>query len=402
MTGRGVTTATEPAPGMLELTSLVRDCAVSGVGRRVLLLRADLLPPRLSRPHHLRLAHEALEPLTGADRARRHELPHGRMAISWRGDAATRMHKALDALEHLLLDAPLDAPAMPELARLFDLPKDGAILIALAAAPAHGTHTADPDDTGHDLDHRAPEPPTALDLPVLEAIEGRLATASVARFVRRRSVCRLNTTSLDLAWETRFLSIPELTAELCPGRNAQADPWLFRRLTRVLDRRMLSLLSATAELRDAGPFALDLNVGGVLSPEFQRFDAALPARLRGHTILNLHPADIMADIPAFRFARAFARARGHRILLRGLTPPLLPLLDLAALELDYVELRWSATVAGMDPAALQAGTARWILARADTDAALRWGRAAGIGLMQGEAIQPGRIDPPGRGAARGR
>ena len=235
--------------------------------------------------------------------------------------------------------------------------------------------------------------PSPLDLDTLGAIEDRLAAANVARFVRRRTVCRQGGAGLTVAWETRFISIHELTLELCPGRNPYAEPWLFRRLTRVLDRRMLSLLTQAAELRDAGAFSLNLNVGGVLSPEFLRFDAALPARLRGHTVLDLHPADVMGDVAAFRFACAFARARGHRILLRAVTPPLLGLLDLAALELDFVELRWSPTLVGLDPSALRAGTARWLLARADDEGALRWGRAAGIGLFQGDTIHPALAAP---------
>jgi hypothetical protein len=142
-------------------------------------------------------------------------------------------------------------------------------------------------------------------------------------------------------------------------------------------------------LREAGPFALDLNLSGILSPEFLRFDNSLPSRLRGQTVLNLHPADVMGDVSTFRFASAFARARGHRIMLRMVTPPLLPLLNLAALELDFAELRWSPTLQGFDPAGLSAGTTRWVLARADETDALRWGRAAGIGLFQGTAVHAG-------------
>lgn len=369
------------SPGMMDLTTLVRDCTVSGVARRVLLLRSDLLPPRLSREHHLRLAHEALEPLTAADRARRYELTHGRIAISWRGEAPDRLRQALDGLAHLLLDAPLDAPAMPELARLFDLPKDGAALIAVANTPPPGN--ADDGGAG-----REPPPRPPLDLETLQLIETRLATANVARFARRRAVCRTGST-FTIAWETRFLHIEELMSTLCPGRNPYAEPWLFRRLTRMLDRRMLALLASPAELRQAGPFSLNLNVSGILSTEFLKFDAVLPSNLRGHTVLDLHPADVMGDIPSFRFAAAFARARGYRVMLRAITPPLLPLLDLPALDLDFVELRWAPTLAALDPAQMRAGTARWVLGRANDSEAVRWGMGVGIGLFQCEAAEPG-------------
>jgi hypothetical protein len=373
---------------------------VAGVQRRVLLLRVDLLPPRLSMPHHLRLARDALEPLVGADRARRHMLSHDRIAISWRGEAAERLHQALDGLDHLLADAPLEAPTMPELARMFDLPRDGAALLALAGSPRKTAGPLNAPATPANASKASPailEPP--LDLAALDTIETRLAAASVARFARRRAVCRLKNHEFGLSWETRFVSVQELVAELCPGRNAFAEPWLLRRLTRMLDRRMLALLSSAGELREAGPFALDLNASGILSPEFLRFDLALPSRLRGQTVLNLHPADVMGDLPAFRFASAFARARGYRIMLRNVTPPLLPLLDIAALEMDFAELRWSPPLLGFDPAALRAGSARWVLAHADTLDAVRWGSAAGIGLFQGHAVRAGAGLAPALSAA---
>lgn len=382
-------------PGLSDLTTLVRDCSVSDVPRRVLLLRTDLLPERLSRPHHIRLAHESLDPLMGADRARRYDLAHDRVAISWRGDAAARLRLVLDALEHLMLDAPLDAPSLPELVRLFDLPRDGAALLAVSSRLSASAQRAQ----DAEAIEAAPAPLPPLDPRAIEVMEGQLASASVARFTRRRMVCRMGASTFSPAWETRFLSIGELIAELAPGRNPYANIWLFRRLTRVLDRRMLALLSSPAELRGAGPFSLNLNVGGILSPEFLRFDAALPAALRGHAVLDLHPADVMADLPSYRFARAFARARGYRVLLRALSPTLIGMLDLPALDLDFVELRWEPGLAGLDPARLQAGTARWVLARVDEPEALRWGVKAGIGLFQGDSVQAGKPIAPSRAAA---
>jgi hypothetical protein len=228
-----------------------------------------------------------------------------------------------------------------------------------------------------------------LDLVALDTIETRLAAANVARFARRRLVCRLDSGGFSTAWEARFLSVKELVEELCPGRDAFAEPWLIRRLTRLLDRRMLALLSSPPELREAGPFALDLNISGILSPEFLRFDHGLPSRLRGQTVLNLDPADVMGDLSTFRFASAFARARGHRVMLRNVTPPLLSLLNLGALDLDFAELRWSPSLQGFDPVGLRAGSARWVLARANEVDAVRWGRAAGIGLFQGKEVRAG-------------
>ena len=178
----------------------------------------------------------------------------------------------------------------------------------------------------------------------------------------------------------RTLSIPELIDTVAPGCDVKSDPWLFRRLTRLLDRRMLSILSNTAELRDAKPFGITLNVASVLSPEFLRFDSGLPSALRNRVVISLLPVDIAADAGAYAFARNFARGRGYRICLRAVTADLLPALDLAALELDLVQLVWSESLAKLDQLP-SSGGARWIMGRPCTEEAVRWGVNAGIGLF---------------------
>lgn len=370
------------ANGLDALQGLVGDCVASGVARRVLLLRADLLPPRLSRPHHLRLARAALDPLMTAERARAHDLPAGRLAVSWRGDVPVLLQQALGALEHLLGDGfRIGQSALHNLVRLFDLPQDGAALLTAA-----GQASTEAVPRRRRIIATAAPPLVPMDANGLSAMERRLAAADMARFARRKAICRVDGAHVHLAWEKRYLSIAELTATLAPGSSAQSDAWLFRRLTRILDRRMLALLAAPTELRDAGPFSLNLNVESVLSPEFLRFDAALPPALRGRVVLGLQPADVLADPAAFAFARGFARDRGYRLMLLGITATLLPLLSLGRMELDFVQLRWSPELDELAPGLLQAGTAQWVLNKADTQAALLWGASRGVGLFQGSAV----------------
>ena len=383
-------------PGDSEaLATLVRSCARSGVTRRVLLLRSDRLPPALSRPHHLRLARDALAPLEAADRARLFDLPASRVAVAWRGEGAGVLNRALALFGHLVADAPPDTPPLSELVAVYELPRDGPMLLeALRDPPAY-----------------RPLPPArkldAADAAGIAAMELALIQADVSRFIRRRPVIRYAPAPADgpaengpadrppasdgslpvatLEWEARTLSMSELAAALAPGRDLRAAPWLFRRLCRTLDRRMLALLTAPGELHGTGPFAIELNTATITGPEFLRLDAALPARLRGCVVLGVRPADLLADPGGYLFARDFARSCGYRVLLQGVDAALLPLLDLDRLDPDYVALRWSP---GLAEAGVPADPARLVLARADTAAALRWGRERGIALFQGAAASP--------------
>jgi hypothetical protein len=356
------------------LASLVSDCAAAGVNRQALLLRMDRLPPGLSRPHHRRLAESALAPLMRAPRSEMFHLPGPRLAVVWRGDAEAALLDVVDALEHLLADATVAAPSLRELVFLYDLPENGDLLMqALEDTPVHETLVG-------------PKPVPPLDPASLLMLESALAQADIARFARREAVWRFGPDAPSLAWERRTLSLSELTAELVPDRDLAGDPWLFRRLTRTLDRRLLALLASPGELVKAGPFALDLNVVSVLGPEFLKLDAALPTLLRGRIVLAMHPADVVADASAFAFARGFARARDYRLMLRDATPQLLAVLSAASLDLDYLSLPWSPDLPTEAAHIFDTCPTESLVLECGADpAALQWGRGAGLQLFTGAA-----------------
>ena len=365
--------------GMSSLSELVRTSAISGVQRRALLLRTDQLASMLSRPEQLKRAGNAVIPLEGADRSQRYDLPGGRIVISWKGEQAKLVEQAMDGLDRLLRENPIDAPPLHALAQLFELPAEGDQLLSAAVA---GLDMAEPDPVQALLEEA--EPLAAPSQPLLPAeldrLEQSLAGADISRFARRRPVSYYNGRAAQLAWEERTLSIPELIDTVAPGRDARSDVWLFRRLTRILDRRMLSILSEPKELRAANPFSITLNVASVLSPEFLRFDAALPLGLRSRVVISFLPADIASDASAFAFARNFARGRSYRICLRAVSSALLPALDLAALDLDLIQLIWSHDLSTL-PALPDAGKTRWILGQPLTPEGIKWGVEQGITLF---------------------
>ena len=356
------------------LIALVHECVAAAVPRRALLLQLSHLPATLARPHHRRLAREALLPLLEADRARAFGLPNGDVAVIWRGDGERLLQQSLHALAALFEGG----EGVRILCRLLDLPADAAALLEAA-------------DTSLIRDPAAvdaPDPLAPLEPAGLAALEASLAHADMARFVRRRPVCALGPDGFRPRWERRSIALDELLAVLAPGRSVRATPWLLRRLTRTLDRRMLALLASPGELRGARPFSLKLNIASIVDAAFLRFDAALPAALRGQVTLELLPADILADLPGYVFARDFARARGYGLALRGVGPESLAVLPPARLGLDRAHLRWSPVLLTRDLEAEGADVGRLVLSRADSQQAVAWGRVQGIALFQGRAVTP--------------
>ena len=361
--------------GFDRLAALVSNCATAGIARQALLLRVDRLPITLTRPHHVRLAEAALAPMLRLPRAELFHLPGPCLAVVWRGDAEAALLAVIDSLEHLLTDSTSGTPTLSDLVALYDLPDTGDLLLKMFAQENRQAAEAAP--------RGAPALP--LDPAFLTLLEGCLAQADVARFARRQTVWAIDGIRASLAWEDRALSIEELTEELAPGYDLQAEPWLFRRLSRTLDRRMLALLASPGELAAAGPFCITLNIATLLAPDFLRFDAALPTPLRGRVTIALAPADVVADA-RFPFAAGFARARGYRLLLRADTAGLLRVLSPALPEFDHVAIPWSTTLPIDGESLLTRPLAgQLVLMGCDTPDAVAWGIANGLRLFTGPA-----------------
>ena len=356
------------------LRALLGQAELAGAQRRALLLHTDRLPPDLARAHHQRLARATLAGLEQADRAQIFELSRNRVAIVWRSRGGPELDHAMAALDHLLADLP-PAQAVPrgQLVTVYDLPDQGAWLL-------------DELDESDTASRGASQPARPLDPAFLARLESGLAQADLSPFMRWRTVLLLVAAAPATAWQERYVAARALAASLCPDRRIKSDPWLFHRLTRSFDRRLLTLLCGPRELKPGTPFALHLHVASILSPEFLRFDSALPSSLRGAVILYLTAADILSDPGAYAFAAQFARGRGYRLLLRRASTALLSLLDVGAAGLDYVNVPLTQAIQA-DPGSLRIlvpETARVVLSDADTPAARGWAQREGFDLVQGK------------------
>ena len=312
------------------LHELVRQCERSGAKRNAVLLHTDRLPSHLARPHHTRMARQTLLALLDVDRAQFFDLPHGRVAVTWRNGGRVELNQVRAALLQLVgEDITVD---LDDLLTLYELPDQA---IWLLDQIAEG-----PKPTPKPLAKRE-----LLNLNLLARLEAGLAQADLSHFVRRRPVMTwsANTDSLAAeaatdAWEDRFFALDELSESLCPERDIGGDPWLYRRLTRTLDRRMLAALSSQRDFAKSQTYALDMNVVSILSSEFLRFDQTLPLKSRGQVILNLNLSDVMSDPSSFTFARSFAQARQYRLALAETTWQTLELIDVAAMGLDVIRV----------------------------------------------------------------
>ena len=252
-------------------------------------------------------------------------------------------------------------------------------------------------------DARQPMDPRAL-----AELVTMIDRADLSNVLRRQAVCAVVPGEAPKAiYREVYISIADLRDAVMPKRDLTSDRWLFQYLTQTLDRRVLALLRRNDDSALAHSYSVNLNISTLLSQEFQDFDQSLRSGARGSIVIELEKVDIFSDLGTYIFARDFVRERGYRLCLDGVSALTLPFIDRERLGLDLVKVFWSPDLA--DPArgaevrsaVERVGKARVILARCDTEEAVRFGRECGVNLFQGRYIDR-LLAQTGNTAMRGR
>lgn len=398
--------------GELLLADVLEREARAPQGRIAVVVRLSRLPPPGPRPYHRRVARALLE-----DCAQRHggqvlQLSGGDLVL-----VAPPPPRQADAA-----GGPLAMPGL--IARLLHMEEQGAEPAAFAVTLAEGAdrlRTLLDDTTTPHVEEEAvarPRNPFAGRLspgfaPLAPDAVTRLLSGSTAELLQRHAVARLpargesaalvRTTHQMLAVDAAQLAarLAHRDGHAQAGAELPADPWLARHIDAELGRAVLVLLrqawgsgtpADAAPRPGAAPLLLRLPLGVLASEDFAAFAALPHGPARPAVAVSM--AEAAADARGFAATRAMLRAAGMALVLDGLTHHALVLARPEALEPDLVALAWSSALtrladarrAEVADAVARIGPARLLLTGADSEPALRWGRALGVQLFQGAHV----------------
>ncbi len=315
----------------LQLQDAAARLARAPAGWSALVLHLSRLRPPAPRPHHRRVARVLLE-----EAGRRHD---GQVFAMRNGDLVLLCHGALPRSGGETL-----AETMARLLRA-DAPAPEAVMSVWGRAD-HGPALLDY-ATARLADGAAAPPLPAAPVPAAPAradcIEAVVALAGGGRI-------------LDLLRRRDGILLAALRA--ARGQGGVLDPAGGARLHVALS---LATVLAEGFVADAAEMALGV--------EIPLIDAA-------------------ADPAGFAVARRHLAAAGLPLVLGGVSPPALALVDPGVLGADLVKLDWSpAMPAAVARAVARLGPERVLLDRAESEAALRWGLARGIRRFQGAHVE---------------
>jgi hypothetical protein len=226
--------------------------------------------------------------------------------------------------------------------------------------------------------------------------EDALARVDLSSFTRRQPVCAfVEDGKPEIIFTEVFVSIADLRETLMPRTDLTVNPWLFQRLTQTLDRRVMVQIARREDrtlLREG--FSINVNVSTVLSDEFLTFDDDFAPSTQD-VVLEMRLEDMFADPGSFAFARDFVTERGYRICVDGLNLNTFPYADPVRLGVAYSKLMWTPDLAAytgtsqgqaLKDLIRERKKGRTILARCDSEAAVKVGQQLGITLFQGRYV----------------
>jgi len=233
------------------------------------------------------------------------------------------------------------------------------------------------------------QPLTAQNLP---DINQKLQGTRVADLMREQTCLEMGPEGPgNIVFREHFISVADLKKRIAPDVNLFASPWLFQYLTETLDKRVLAVLANRGVEKATSPLSLNLNVNTILSRDFQNFHKVVDKNAK-KVVIEMQVLDVFADMNTFVYARDLLQERGYRVLLDGLNPLALQFIEPGRLKTDFVKIAWgpefegdtdSGKMAQMREVVTATGRDSVILARVDTELAVKWGISLGVKRFQG-------------------
>jgi len=226
----------------------------------------------------------------------------------------------------------------------------------------------------------------------LTEINRKLQGMRVADMIKRQACLKVQSGGGgELVFFELFLSMSEIKERIAPDINLFASPWLFQYLTETLDKRLLAVLvdEDFDEVTDA--LSINLNISTVLSRDFQNFHRAVDGHM-SKIVVEFQIIDIFADMKNYAYARDSLQEHGYRVVVDGLNPLSLQYFEPAELQSDFIKISWGPEFTGdeeesrlmeMREVIAKAGKGSMILARVDSEKAVKWGLNLGISRFQG-------------------
>lgn len=189
-----------------------------------------------------------------------------------------------------------------------------------------------------------------------------------------------------------YMASRQIEAQFLPDVSLGGNPWLFHALAGDYDRATLRTLAKEIGEYRHKAFSVNVSLSTILSKDFADFYDALPTKLAGKIVLEIHKTDLVQNFSLVKDVKELVRKKGLRLCIDGLEWRDFEVLHLKRLAPDFVKVIWhnDLLAASHDEIAVlvrgKSGLAEnceLILSRCDSPKAFPFARTLGVKYIQG-------------------
>lgn len=226
----------------------------------------------------------------------------------------------------------------------------------------------------------------------LDDIVAFLDEVDIGEIVKRQSVLNVNSQGkFSLRFQEFFVAVKDLNKYFNGKIDLVANQYLFQYLTTFLDKKTLQAFSSSELSLWPQSISLNLNLSSVFSKEFVYF-AKNFLRPDQTVIVETQMMDILNNIDLYLEAKDILHKGGHKILIDSVTPASLGMLNVEMLMPDMIKIFWEPLLEYDTSNEYLKQTIQLlsqdniILAKCDSQNAVKWGLGYGIRSFQGPFI----------------
>lgn len=347
----------------------------------VLYVSLSKLKPKNRHPAFIKIIAKLFDDLVGAAEGSMYILNNGDFAILGKNITETIVADAVDKLRKGLASDPiLFNSNISEFAHLYNFPENFTTLYEYIRQQIDDARLPDFSNLKYPVEASQ-----------MDGVLAHLDAINVAEIIKHQSIIRFEKANqFKVMFQEFFVAVKDLSAQYDRSIDLTADKWLFLYLTQALDKKTIASFQA-AEIKNwPERISLNLHLSSVFTSEFDYLAGSLFSKQQ--IIAEVQMMDIFNRLESYFEAKEKLHSQGNQILIDGLIPETLSLIDINRLQPDLIKLFWNPMMEfdtdnqELRDIIAQFGSERIILAKCTDDKALRWGISYGIRTFQGPYI----------------
>lgn len=354
-------------------------------GYSVLYVNVSKLKPKNRHPEFIKIFAKLFDSVTGSAKGTLFVLGNGDFAILGREITHEIVEDAVKKLrDGLSADPVLHSKDSREFFEIYDFPQDFPSFYSYIEEMVENAAQRTREDS---LPQKRPVAAGEIEDLILA-----LDDIDIAEIVKRQSVLRIKGAGqFEVIFQEFFVAVKDLSLQFDANLDLVANRWLFLYLTQTLDKKTMEAFFGSDIKNWPKEISLNLNLSSVFSKEFVEFGRNF-VKPGQKIIVEVQLMDVFNNLPLYFQAQDILHHGGHKLLIDAVSPTALKMLNIKRVKPDMIKIFWEPLLEDdidnedLKKAIEFLGRENMILAKCDSERAIRWGVRYGITAFQGPYI----------------